>query len=162
MCVVLQTIISGLLAGPKEFWTASKGNMIYQKGNPTASFNSGPTLLGWWCILFLRMYFSSMMHFILEVSQIAVGESWCEDKFLSRDTCFEKAKLGLWHCWVILKTEINPAPWLLCHTAVNPQGRKQHFCINQLCVAHHRELGVQDHEVWSDSSKKMTPWSIQF
>lgn len=46
MCVELQAIIGGLPVGPKEFRTASKGNMIHQKGNPTASFNSGPTPLG--------------------------------------------------------------------------------------------------------------------
>lgn len=46
MCVELQAIIGGLPVGPEEFRTASEGNMIYQKGNPAASFNPVPTLLG--------------------------------------------------------------------------------------------------------------------
>ena len=67
----------------KEFWTMSKGNMIDQKGNPTASFNPGPALLSRWCILFLMMHFISMLCFVLEVSQIVASERQCEDKYLS-------------------------------------------------------------------------------
>lgn len=38
------------------------------------------------------------MQFILEILQIVVDESQCEDNFLSQVICFEGARLGLEKC----------------------------------------------------------------
>lgn len=63
VCVELQAIIGGLPVGPKEFRTASKGNLICQEGGPAASFNPVPT--PWHSKL-------SMMYPILKISQMLV------------------------------------------------------------------------------------------
>lgn len=62
------------------------------------------------------------MHFILKISQIVVGESRIEGKFLSLVTSFEESKLGLWKCWVILNTEILLSAFSAIHQSIHKGG----------------------------------------